>query len=334
MPTFSVPSSFSALRTQSTDSGIVSELESTSLAGLSEGEIVIRNCFAGVNYKDCLSIHGRAKIIASFPRIAGIEIVGEVVQSSNDRFTPGQAVMVHGFQTGIASDGGFSEYARVPANHAMHLPTGLSMWEAAMIGVVGFTAAMALERFQELGVTPDSGIVGISGATGAVGILSIAIFAQAGYKVAALTRKQDSAQALRLLGASDVIDANEIQHQSRLLEKGRFSAVIDNVGGSTLSWLLRSLQDGGVAASVGNAAGNHLETNVLPFILRGIQMFGVVANASWPTRQRLWGKLANEWKPDFSALEPHMHTIKLQDLMAYSTRHLDGKTSGRTLISY
>ncbi len=334
MQTLSVPSSFSALRTRSTNDGISSELESTCLAELSTGEVVIRNRFAGVNYKDCLSIQGRAKIIASFPRIAGIEIVGEVVESSHASFSPGQAVMVHGFQTGIAFDGGFSEYMRAPASHVMHLPDRLSMWEAAMMGVVGFTAAMALEHFEELGVTPDAGIVGISGATGAVGILSTALFAHAGYRVAAITRKIEDAKALQRLGAYEVIDASGIQHQTRPLEKGRFAAVIDNVGGPMLSWLLRSLQDGGVAAAVGNAAGNNFEANVLPFILRGVQMFGIVANASWPTRQRLWNKLANEWKPDFSAIEPHIHTIQLQDLMAYSKRHLEGKTSGRTLISY
>lgn len=334
MHTVSVPSSFSALRTRSTKDGIISEFESTGLADLSEGEVVIRNRFAGVNYKDCLSIHGRAKIIASFPRVAGIEIVGEVVESSHTSFSPGQAVMIHGFQTGIAFDGGFSEYLRAPANHVMHLPDNLSMWEAAMMGVVGFTAAMALERFEELGLTPDAGIVGISGATGAVGILSTALFAHTGYQVAAITRKVEDSKTLQQLGAHEVIDASDIQSQTKPLEKGRFSAVIDNVGGSTLSWLLRSLQDGGLAAAVGNAAGNNFETNVLPFILRGVQMFGIVANASWPTRQRLWNKLANEWKPDFSALEQHIHTIQLQDLMDYSKRHLEGKTSGRTLISY
>lgn len=334
MHTPSVPLTFTALLTRTGPEGISSQLESLSLSELSSGEVVIRSIYAGVNYKDSLAIHGRAKIIASYPRVAGIEVVGEVVESSDQQFSPGDKVIVHGFQTGIAFDGGFSEYVRAPAAHVMHLPEGLNCKEAAMIGVAGFSAAMALERFEELGLSPESGAVGLSGATGAVGLFATALFSHVGYKVAAITRKVDGAQALLSLGAHEIIDAVEVQNQTRALEKPRFAAVIDNVGGPTLSWLLRSLQDNGLAAAIGNASGNTLETNILPFLMRNVQMFGIMANASWPTRRRIWTKLANEWKINFSEFEPHTQTIRLQDLMAHSQLQLEGKTSGRTLISY
>lgn len=334
MTVSALPNTFLAVRSDYIDKRVVSELVSLKIDDLSPGEVVVRNLYAGVNYKDCLSIKGRAKVIASYPRIAGIELVGDVVESSAAEFSPGQPVIVHGFQTGIALDGGFAEYARVPAAHVMPLPEGLSPWQAAMIGVPGFTAAMALDRFQQQGITPDSGTIAVSGATGAVGIVSILVLARAGYRVAALTRRTSESAALMALGAAEVLDANAIANESRLVEKARFAAAIDNVSGPTLSWLLRSLQEGGALASVGNASGNAFETNVLPFILRGVDMFGIVANASWPVRKRLWKRLATDWRPELSLLESHIHTIGIGDLIDYAERHLSGKTSGRTLLCF
>ncbi len=329
-----LPDKFLALRSDYIDKRVVSELLPLALDDLSAGEVVIKNRYAGVNYKDCLAIKGKAKVIASYPRIAGVELVGEVADSRSDAFSPGQPVMVHGFQTGIAFDGAFAEYVRAPAAHVMALPDGLSPLQAAMIGVPGFTAALVLDRFQQLGIEPGSGVVAVSGATGAVGVLSILILSRAGYRVAALTRRMGEEAALRALGASEVIDAKGLADESRLLEQARFAAAIDNVSGRTLSWLLRSLQDGGALASVGNASGNGFETNVLPFILRGVDMFGIVANAPWPVRERLWRRLATDWRPDFSLLQPHIHEIRIGDLLDYAERHLAGKTSGRTLVHF
>jgi len=329
-----LPETFLAVRSDYIGRQVVSELVSLKFEDLSPGEVIIRNRYAGVNYKDCLSIRGKAKVIATYPRIAGVELVGEVVESSVDAFAPGQEVMAHGFQTGIAHDGGFAEYARVPAAHVMALPPGLSPWEAAMLGVPGFTVALALDRFRQGGIGPEAGPVAVSGATGAVGILSLPILSRAGYQVAALSRRAGDGAALRALGASEIIDAATLPDQVRPIEKPRFAAAIDNVSGPTLSWLLRSLQDGGMLAAVGNASGNGFETNILPFILRGIDMFGVVANAPWPVRRRLWNLLATDWRPDFSRLEAHIHTIGIRDLLDYSERHLAGRTSGRTLIRY
>jgi putative YhdH/YhfP family quinone oxidoreductase len=329
-----VPTSFEALRTHAIDGRIESRLERLTLDDLSAGEVVVRTRYAGVNYKDCLSLLGQAKIITSFPRIAGIELVGEVLSSSVDRFRPGQQVLVHGFQTGIAFDGAFSEIVRVPQGHVHALPDGLSALEAAVIGVPGFTAAMALERFEELGLTPQSGTVALSGAGGAVGLMALGIFARAGWQVAAITRGTAKAEALRNAGAAEIIDAAVLEQPQRALEKPRFSAAIDNVGGTMLSWLLRSMQDGGCVASVGNAADNTFEGSVLPFIMRRVQLFGIVANAPWPQRERLWARLAGELKPDFSRLLPQTRQIRLDELMAHGALQLKGMTSGRVLVAF
>lgn len=334
MPHTSIPDSFAALRSHSTEGRVQSRLERLRIDDLSPGEVLVRTRHAGINYKDCLAILGQAKIISTFPRIAGIEAVGEVIASQSDGFRAGDAVMVHGFQTGIAFDGGFSEILRVPHDHLQAVPQGLAPYEAAVLGVPAFTVAMALERFEESGLTPQQGPIAVSGAGGAVGLLAIAILSKAGYRVAAITRRMERAGELQALGASEVIDARVLSEPQRPLEKARFAAAIDNVGGAMLSWLLRSMQDGGLVASVGNASGNEFEGSVLPFIMRRVQMFGVMANAPWPQRRRLWQRLAGDLKPDFESLAPHVHSIALGQLMAHAQRQLDGATAGRTLLTF
>lgn len=333
--TASVPSSFRAVRTHVTDGRTESRLETLGLDDLSAGEVVVRNHYAGINFKDCLSLHGKAKIITSFPRVAGIELVGEVVTSEAPEFEPGQAVFVHGFQTGIAYDGGFSEYARVPAGHLNALPTGLNAQEVAMLGVPGFTAAMALERFQREGLAPDQGPVAITGASGAVGMTAIAILARAGYQVIGVTRRMEQAESLKAAGATEVLDAKEfLAATPRALEKARFAAAIDNVGGSMLAWLLRSMKEQGCVACVGNAASNDFPGSVLPFIMRSVKLIGIVANAPWEQRRRLWTKLGAEWKPDFSRIAPHIHHLELNELLPFSLTQLAGQNSGRALLKY
>lgn len=336
MPTTNtaVPASFLAVRTHAVDGRVESRIESLSLDQLSAGEVVVRTRYAGVNYKDCLSLHGQAKIITAFPRIAGIELVGEVVDSSAPQFERGQPVLVHGFQTGIAFDGGFSGYARVPAGHVHAIPAGLTPYEAAVLGVPGFTVAMAVEHFEQQGIAPASGPVAVSGAGGAVGLLALGILSRAGYAPCAITRRMEQAEGLRSAGAAEVIDAAVLQQPQRALEKARFAAAIDNVGGAMLSWLSRSMQDGGCVAVVGNAGGNTYEGSVLPFIMRRVQLFGIVANAPWPQRRRLWDRLAGDLKPDFGKLQPHVHHIRLDELMDHSARQLQGLTSGRVLVAF
>ncbi len=324
-----------ALRTHAIDRHAVhSELETLALSDLSAGEVVIRSRYAGVNYKDCLAITGQAKIMSSFPRIGGIEVVGEVLASSAPDRPPGSAVIVHGFRSGVEFDGGFAELVRAPAAHVMRLPAGLTPYEAAVIGLPGFTAAMALERFERNGITPASGPILMTGAFGAVGLVGMGILRRAGYQVVALTRRIEEAGALRALGASEVIDYAEVLVSGRPLEKERFAAAIDNVGGNALSWSLKSLCEGGCVASVGNAANNDFPGSVLPFIMRGVQLFGIVANADWPTRNRLWARLATDWKPDLVQLAPYVHCITLDTLMAHAGQQLAGSAKGRTLVRF
>jgi acrylyl-CoA reductase (NADPH) len=329
-----VPGSFRALRCSANDKNVRSQIETLVLDDLSAGELVVRVHWAGVNYKDSLAVTGRARIIESLPRVPGIELVGLVAESADARFSAGDWVLAHGFQTGIAFDGGFSEWARLPAAHAMRVPDGLSPREAAILGVPGFTVAMALAGFEAMGLRPGAGAVAVSGAGGAVGMLALAILARAGHRVIALSRTREREDALRALGADAVITTDVCQAPGRPLERAQFAAAIDNVGGDVLSWLMRSLQMDGRLAVVGNASGIGFNANVLPFLMRNLRMFGIVANADRETRRRLWARLANELRPDFKSLVPHVKEVGLGELLDHCLRQVAGTTSGRTLLHF
>ena len=330
-----LPPNFRAVRTHMQDGRTFSQLENLSINDLTPGDVVVRSCWSGVNFKDCLSLHGKAKIITGFPRIAGIELVGEVVHSDVPDFQVGQSVFVHGFQTGIQFDGGFSEYVRIPAAHLHAVPDGLTPLQIAMLGVPAFTVAMALERFELEGLRPGQGPVAVSGAGGAVSLAALGILSRAGYEVVAITRRMQQADSLRAAGASDVLDANVIlAAEPRALEKPRFAAAIDNVGGPMLSWLLRSVREQACVACVGNAASNQFDGSVLPFIMRAVKLVGIVANAPWEQRKRLWARLASDWRPDFGRMDPHVHYLALDELLPFSLKQLEGQNSGRALIDF
>jgi len=333
MPPDTAPHAFAALRTHASGEPR-SRVERLRVDDLTDGELIVRTRYAGVNYKDCLAIHGQARIIRHHPRIAGIEAVGEVMDSASSLFPPGTQVLIHGFQTGIDFDGGFAERMRVPVDHAQRVPAGLTSLETAVLGVPGFSVALALDGFEQRGITPDSGLVAVSGAGGAVGLMAIALLSRRGYRVAAITRRSALAPTLRALGAVEVLGAGDAAEARRPLETPRFAAAIDNVGGGVLSWLLRSMQDGGCVASVGNAGGNDYPGSVLPFIVRRVQLCGVVANAPWPQRLRLWNRLAGDLRPDFDLLMPHVQRISLEALPGHAEQQLRGETSGRTLVDH
>lgn len=325
---------FRALRVHQTPAGSEARLETLSPGDLTGGEVLIRTRWAGINYKDSLAVTGKAKVLSGYPRVPGIELVGVVESSDAPELAVGSDVIVHGFQTGIDFDGGLSERVRAPAAHVMPVPPGLSPREAAILGVPAVTVALALERFEAAGLRPGGGPVAVSGASGAVGMAALALLRRAGHEPVALSRRAEWVEPLKALGAAEVLLVDAAVEDRRPLERGRFAAAIDNVGGPVLSWLLRSLADQGQLASVGNAAGIGFTANVLPFILRQVTMFGVVANAPWPVRRRLWARLAGDWKPDLTALEAHVREIDLEGVQAHCEAQVAGRTAGRTLVRF
>ncbi|MFH2139505.1 MAG: YhdH/YhfP family quinone oxidoreductase [Pseudomonadota bacterium] len=303
-----------------------------SLDDLDAGELVIRVHHSGVNYKDALAATGAGKVIRRFPCVGGVDLSGVVESSADTRFKAGDAVLVTGYDMGVAHDGGFAEYARVPADWVVPLPVGLTLFEAMALGTAGFTAALAIHRLEQNEVTPSKGKVIVTGATGGVGSLAVQMLAQLGYHVVALTGKESEQDFLKSLGASEVLLRSSVDMQStRPLEKGLWAAALDAVGGDTLAWLTRTMQMEGAIASFGNAGGAALNTTVFPFILRGVKLLGVDSAATvMPLRKQLWGRLASDLRP--GGLEKIAHTITLNELPHACEQLIAGKARGRAVV--
>ncbi len=303
-----------------------------SLDELDAGEVVIRAYYSGVNYKDALAATGAGKVIRRFPCVGGIDVSGVVESSSDTRFKAGDLVLVTGYDMGVAHDGGFAEYVRVPADWVVPLPPNLTLFEAMALGTAGFTAALAIHRLEQNELAPKNGKVIVTGATGGVGSLGIQMLSQLGYRVVALTGKDSQHEYLKSLGASEILRRSEIDLGSqRPLEKALWAGALDAVGGDTLAWLARTMQQDGAIASFGNAGGVELHTTVFPFILRGVKLLGVDSAATaMPLRQQMWQRLAGELKP--RELAQLAHTVPFAKLPEVFPAMLHGEAHGRTVV--
>ena len=323
---------FRAYRVFNEKNKIVSRWVDLTLADLDPGDVVIRSAYSSVNYKDALAATGAAKVIRRFPCVGGIDVAGVVMSSQDTRFAAGDKVIVTGYDMGVAHDGGYSELVRVPASWVVHLPLGLSMHDAMALGTAGFTAALSLYRLQQNDVKPENGKVVVTGATGGVASLAISMLSRLAYHVVAITGKDSEHEYLKSLGAQEILPRSAVDLAStRPLEKMQWAAALDSVGGATLAWLTRTMQQNGVIACFGNAGGVELNTTVLPFILRGVRLVGIDSAATaMPLRQKIWHKLANEWRP------PHLdrisHTVAFEQLPEVFAKILSGNARGRTVI--
>lgn len=310
-------------------SGRVEEL---SLDDLSPGEVVMRVAYSSVNYKDALAATGTGKIITRFPCVGGIDASGYVVSSRDARFKEGDAVLVTGYDFGVSHDGGYAEYARVPAEWAVPLPPGLSLRDAMVLGTAGFTVGLAARRLEDNGQRPDHGPFLVTGATGGVGSIGVNVFAALGYSVTALTSKDDHHDFLRKLGAREILSRRTLAMGERPLEGAQWGGALDTVGGDVLGWITRTTKPWGNIVSCGLAAGSELRTTVMPFILRGVTLIGVTS-AGCPTawRHRIWQRLAGEHRPPkLEVIAPH--EIGLDDLPATFDAMLKGRTRGRYVV--
>jgi len=258
------------------------------------GGVRVRGAYAGVNYKDALAASRRARIVRRFPCTLGIEVAGTVAESDDPRFQVGDPVIVHGFGLGADRDGGFAQQVRAPADQVLRLPEGLSLLEAATVGVAGFTAALSIDAMQLNGWRPDRGPVAVNGATGGVASLAIDMLVGFGAEVHAISRQPDDGW-LAALGAAQVLTPPAVGDKP--LERACWSGAVDSLGGDALDALLRTMAQDGVIASFGNAAGNALSTSVLPFILRGVRLIGIFANSPMPLRERIWARIGTDLKP-------------------------------------
>ncbi len=324
--------SFTALRVHQVDGRIVSRLEQLTLDDLSPGNVVIRGEYSSINYKDALATTGKGRILRRFPLVAGVDIAGTVETSDDARFKPGDAVAVHGCGQSETHDGGFTQYARVPADWVNKLPVGIDTRTAMGLGTAGFTAALAIHRLEQMGQTPEMGPMAVTGATGGVGSVAIALLAGLGFKVTAVTSKSTADEYLRSLGASEIFHLKGKELGSKPLEKILWGGAVDNLGGATLAWLTRTVAPYGSIASVGLAQGPELNTTVMPFILRGVSLLGINSvEVPGALRAEVWRRLAGDLKP--ASLDRIVsREITLDQVLDVVDGWVDGSIVGRCLV--
>jgi NADPH2:quinone reductase len=327
-----VPDKFRAYRIFETDGKSGGRLVEASLDELPPGDVLIKGAYSSVNYKDALAGTGSGKIIRRFPLIGGIDVSGSVVSSTDPRFREGAEVIVSGYDLGVAHDGGFAQYVRVPADWVVPLPEGLSLYEAMAVGTAGFTAALSIVEMERNGLTPAGGPVIVTGATGGVGSVAVEQLARLGYEVTALTGKDEEHDYLRSLGARDVLSRKTLEMGTRPLEKAMWAGAVDPAGGAILGWLTRTMRYGGCIASSGLTAGVELSTTVLPFILRGVKLLGIDSVACpMERRVEVWRRLATDMKS--THIDQLAREITLDGLPEAFSTLLEGKARGRFVVN-
>jgi NADPH2:quinone reductase len=323
---------FRALRIHQVDKATTAKIDSITLDDLTAGDVVIRVQWSGINYKDALAVTGKGRIMRAFPRVAGIDLAG-IVETDAGPYRKGDPVLVTGCNIGEALDGGYAEYARMPASAVIPLPAGLSAKDAMAIGTAGFTAAFALRRMLENHQAPDMGPIAVTGPTGGVGSIAIDLFKRAGFTVHAITGKAErSSEYLRALGADEVVSRQSLDMGSKPLEKALWGGAVDNLGGPTLTYLTRTVKPWGNVASIGLAQSPELNTTVMPFILRGVSLLGihsVECPRAW--REDIWKKLATEWQPRHLA-RIATRVVTLDQLAGAASELISGTVIGRILV--
>lgn len=324
---------FRALVVDKAGDGVQLRLREWSAEQLMDGEVTIRVEYSSVNYKDGLAVRADGRVVRSYPLIPGIDLAGVVERSTDGRFRPGDRVLAHGYEIGVAHHGGLAEVARVPAGWVVPLPSGLTTRQAMALGTAGFTAGLSVAALEEAGLKPGAGLVIVTGASGGVGSTAVDILAARGYQVAASTGSADAHEYLRSLGAVEILDRAETSAESsRPLERGRWAGAVDAVGGATLAYLLRTTSYGGSIALSGNAGGAEFSSTVFPFILRAVNVLGIDSVAV-PIQRRIaiWERLATDLRP------PHLdetiaHEISLAEAPAALEKIVRGETRGRTVV--
>lgn len=293
-----IPETFRAYVVDRRDERFERGLRTLTPADLPDGDVEVRVSWSSVNYKDGLAATADGKVARAYPLVPGIDLAGTVVRSEHRAFVPGAEIIVHGYDLGVSRHGGYAEYARVPSQWAVPLPPGLSAREAMAIGTAGFTAALSVVELEARGLEPTAGPVLVSGATGGVGSTAIAILAELGYEVWAVTGKPDERAWLETLGAVGFLTRDEVAAEGRPLESERWAGAVDSVGAATLPYILRTLKRGAAVAACGNASGPALVTTVFPFILRGTALLGIdSAYLAIAKRRRIWDRLATDLRP-------------------------------------
>lgn len=300
---------------------------------LPDGNVLVAVDWAGLNYKDALCLTGQAALVRTYPHVAGIDFAGRVVESSDERYHPGQAVILTGWRVGELYWGGYAQRARVNADWLVPLPKRFSTRTAMMIGTAGLAAMLAVNRIQAEGIRAGEGEVLVTGAGGGVGSIAVLLLSRLGYDVVALTGRAELAERLTRLGATRIVSREEVLAPTgKVLDKELWSGAIDSVGGPLLGEVLKKIRYGGTVAAIGNAGGRNWDASVIPFILRNISLCGIdTVMQPFEARRSAWDRLTTLFVP--AAFEPMLTEAGLEDLPGLADQLLRGEIAGRVIIN-
>ena len=312
------------------------EVKSINKDFLKHGDVLVKVDYSTLNYKDALILKNGARLVKEFPHIPGIDFSGIVVQSQNKKFKEGDEIILTGWRVGEIYFGGYSQYAKVNGDFLVKKPKSLTSKQAMILGTAGFTAlqcAFTTKQTREVLLLGEKvQEVLVTGASGGVGSIATMILSKLGCNVTAVTGKDSNKEYLKSIGAKNVINTSELDKEARPLDKGIYDGAVDTVGGNVLSNVLPHVKDAGIVAACGNASGIKLNTTVMPFIIRGVKLWGINSvTASIKRREFLWeeaGKLV-----DFALLEKSIKEVNLDQLIDVYPKMLEGKTSGRYVVN-
>jgi acrylyl-CoA reductase (NADPH) len=319
--------------TKGEDKQFTRTIQERMIEELPPGDLLVRVRYSSLNYKDALSATGHPGVTRQFPHTPGIDAAGEVVSCPSGRFSPGQQVLITGYDLGMETDGGWGGYIRIPAEWAVALPAGLDLRESMVIGTAGFTAALSVLKLEQAGVKPGDGEVLVTGATGGVGSIAVAILAKAGYRIVAATGKSSDEPFLLTLGAAEVITREQLtEGVERPMLKERWAGVVDVVGGEMLVAALKSTRYGGAVTCCGLVGSTDLAMTIYPFILRGVSLIGIDSvNCPMEPRLQVWERLAGAWRLEH--LAAIAHEVTLEELEGQIQTILQGNMRGRVVVT-
>ena len=298
------------------------------------GDVTVKVDYSCLNFKDALILKNGARLVKEYPHIPGIDFSGEVQESESIDFKTGDNVVVTGCRVGEVFPGGFSEFAKVKSEFLIKLPKTISNKNAMILGTAGFTSILcsfAVKAREELLLGEKVNDVLVTGATGGVGSIAVMVLSKFGYNVSALTGKKNQIEFLKELGASNIIDRKKFEDEPKILGKGLWDGVVDTVGGTILSNAISQTKHSGIVAACGNAASIKLNTTVMPFIIRGVKLWGIDSvMVSKKRREFIWSQV--EQLIDFKILEKYIKVVSLEDLLSIYSKMLKGEIAGRILV--
>jgi len=323
---------FEALVLDEGPDGPVPSVRTLPLSDLPEGDVLVRISHSGLNYKDGMILKGVGRLVRQYPHVPGIDLAGTVVTSTDGRYQPGDAVVLTGWRVGESHWGGYAQLARVRGDWLVPLPKGFTARQAMAVGTAGFTAMLAVQALEDHGLTPGSGEVLVTGASGGVGSVAVALLAQLGHTVTAVTGRPENTEYLQQLGASTIVErASLAEAPAKPLLGERWAGCVDAVGGDMLAHVLAEMRYGSSVAACGLAGGPALRTTVLPFLLRGVNLLGIDSvMCPRETRIAAWGRLTDLLSLDL--LDSLTTEISLADLPRYADLILQGQVRGRAVV--